>query len=405
MVLLALGALAWLVYYLYKKHLTLSERAQAIRDSFKHCPPQLQPHDLDKAARIVEALENEAENIKSTLHITADKTVRFQIKLSSFFDLLSAQKKKLIIEIRSDRTYRVQCITGKLGRGSYGKVVELFDLHTNQQTAMKIATPAKQNKNNEQDWKQAETDLTKEYNNFAIVYNRGAIHAVGVQHKPLSKVIILIKLTANRLTQRLAYEGNRYNGSLDQLVLQKISFKMRLYITLQVLQGMETLRAKKLIHHDLKLQNILYRFRPQERMPQVFVSDLGGATHENDLPEELKSGLTHTPAFTNSSRIALASWVPIDSVQKYFTEGAVRCSIGLTLCSILTGYCVTKDDYDTFRQLTWFLTNPPNQLKKYERLFSTLHSYIQNGLISGYFNMDLSDLREMVQKFYDECPD
>ncbi|MBS0648153.1 MAG: protein kinase family protein [Verrucomicrobia bacterium] len=399
MVLLALGALAWLVYYLYKKSLILSERAQAIRDSLKHCPPYLLPDDLDKAARVVESLENQAQSIRNSLRITADKTVRFQIKLFSYFDLLSPIKKKLIIELGPQRTWRVQCIISKLGRGSYGKVVQLFDLHTGQQTAFKIATPAKLNKNNPQEWTQANQDLNKEHINLMTVHRESRIPPPGIQDKPLSMIIILIKVTSSLENARLAYEGTVYNGSLDKLVFRRhLSFKARLHIALQMLRGLEILHAKKFIHHDLKLQNILFRQSPTAL--QVHVSDLGGVTHEDQLSQVIDSGMAHTPAFTNTFRISLASMMPTDSTQKYCVQKAEECSVGLTLCSILTGIEVTKVDYDAKHESIW---STVRDRKKYEPLISKIDNYIRRNIVISFLNANIHELKEMVEKFHQEC--
>lgn len=399
MVLLALGALAWLVYYFYKKSLILSERAQAIRNSFKHCPSHLQPYDLDQAARVVEALENEAKCIKNSLRITADKTVRFQIKLFSYFDLPTARKKKFIIDLGPQRTWHVQYIVSKLGRGSYGKVVQLFDLHSGQQTAFKIATPAKFNKNNPNEWTQANQDLNKEHINLLMVHRQSHTPPPGIQDKPLSTVIILIKLASSLMSARLAYEGTIYTGSLDKLVFQRhISFKARLSIALQVLRGLEVLRAIKLIHHDLKLQNILFRQSPMDL--QVHVSDLGGVTHEDKIPQEVDSGIAHSPAYTNSFRISLASLMPTDGTQKYCVKKAVECSVGLTLCSILTGREITKEDYDVRHELIW---STVRNRKKYEPLISKIDNYIRRNIVISIFNANITELKELFEKFHREC--
>lgn len=107
-----IAALAGLVYYLYKKHsLALSGRAQLILNSFKFLPQDLSDHDLIYLAKEVESLQKKTNRLE-----------RFQIRIFPAFYMPLQRKKKFIVEIGQNNTWRVQRIEASIGRGGFGKL-------------------------------------------------------------------------------------------------------------------------------------------------------------------------------------------------------------------------------------------------------------------------------------------
>ncbi len=380
-----IAALAGLVYYLYKKHsLALSGRAQLILNSFKFLPQDLSDHDLIYLAKEVESLQKKTNRLE-----------RFQIRIFPAFYMPLQRKKKFIVEIGQNNTWRVQRIEASIGRGGFGKVVRLLDLHNGQQTALKIATPPKKYKYDREDFTKACDDLKKEHRNLMLVHTPPNVKVIGVQDRPLSNILTITKLYRSKL-KRFAYEGTLYDGSLDKLNLRLFSIKVRLGIALQVLQGMETLMAKNLISHDFKPQNVLYR--KQLDVFEVHVSDLGGVTLESELPQELESGITHTPAYADSTRLKVAKKMPLQFLQRHLVRNSEKRSIGLTLFSILTGQ---KTIVESSLEEIWTYAQLPLQ-GEYGKLFSALKNYSSTGFFSGLFKSNISDLREMIRKLHEQ---
>jgi serine/threonine protein kinase len=385
-----MAALAGLAYYLYqKRNLALSGRAQTIFDSF-NTSQGLTERDLIYLAKEVESLQRQV-----MLQPRGTSSERFQLKIYPAFYIFSS--KKYIVEIGRNNTWRVQLIEAPIGRGGFGKVIRLLDLHNGQRTALKIATPPKKDKYDQEYSIKACEDLKKEHRNLILMHTPPPIKPVGIQDKPLSNILTITKLYRSR-SIHLAYEGTLYNGSLDRLNLRLLSIKLRLGIALQVLQGVEALLAKKLISHDLKPENILFRYQGQE-LPEVHVSDLGGVTLESELQQELKNGIAHTPAYADSTRLLVAQEIPLQFLQRHLVRNSEKCSLGLTVFSIITGQTATVE---SSLEEIWKSARLPLE-GEYKKLFSALKNYSSTGFFSGLFKSNISGLRELVEKLYLNC--
>jgi serine/threonine protein kinase len=342
-------------------------------------------------ARKVESLEKQIK-----LQKERNLTNRYQVKTYSGWFQLQSKTKKFLITEEKDNTWRVQYIETLLGRGGFGKVIGLFDLHTGAKTALKIATPPKAHKENQVYIEHANKDLEKEHRNLEHVHT--SPEPIGVQDKPLSPVVKIIKLYQALVHVRIAYEGTCYDGSLDKLLRRgTLSPKMRLGIALQVLQGVNTLMTNKLISHDLKTSNILYR--EHAILPEVHVSDLGGATHEDELQDEISTGgLVHTPAFADISRLQLAESVPIGFFQRSLVRTSEKSSIGFTIMTILTGKDVTVQSN---LEESWESAGLPLD-GDYKKLFSALQTNCSTGLVNAWFKSSIPTLIKMIQKLYQQ---
>jgi serine/threonine protein kinase len=392
-VFMALATLSSLVYYLMRQYLSLSPRAQIIRENFRHAPDSFNELDMVSIAKKVESLEKEIG-----LEQDRNPTSRYQVKSYSGLFQFQFKARKFLITEEVDNTWRVQYIETLLGRGGFGKVIGLFDLHTGVRTALKIATPPKELKENQTYIEQANKDLEKEYRNLIRVHTSPDIEPIGVQDKPLSVIVKIIKLYQALVRERMAYEGTCYDGSLDKLLRRgMLPLKMRLGIALQVLQGMNTLIRNKLISHDLKTPNILYRERAI--LPECHVSDLGGVTHEDELQSEINSGgLVHTPAFADTKRIQLAESVSIGFVQRSLVRTSEKGSIGLIILTILTGQDVTVNSN---LEEIWRSAKIPLE-SDYKKLFSVLKTNSSTRLCDAWFKSSVSNLIKMVQKLHQQ---
>jgi serine/threonine protein kinase len=388
---MALAALSSLVYYFMRQYLSLSPRAQIIRNSFRYAPNSFNELDMVSIAKKIESLENQIK-----LQKDRNLTNRYQVKTYSGWFQLQSKAKKFLITEEADNTWRVQYIEILLGRGGFGKVIRLFDLHTGARTALKLATPPKAYRENQQYIAHANNDLEKEHRNLKLVH--ASPTPIGVQDNPLSPIVKIIKLYQALVHVRIAYEGTSYDGSLDKLLRRgTLPLKMRLGIALQVLQGVNTLIRNKLISHDLKTSNILYRKRAI--LPEVHVSDLGGATHEDELQDEINTGgLVYTPAFADISRLQLAESVPIGFFQRSLVRTSEKSSIGLTIMTILTGKDVTVQSN---LEESWKSAGLPLD-SNYKKLFYALKTNCSTGLLNGWLKSSIPTLIEMVQKLHQQ---
>lgn len=389
-VVLALAALAGLVYYLIQRQTTFSQEAQKIRDSFKNPPKSLSYFDLNWLAQKIES-------------VTVEKMQpNERYKVVIFWGLW---RKKFIVSKGEDNAIHVQYIRKTLGQGGFGKVVKLIDLHTGVKTALKVAEIPKEFKHGEMPTefkgheeyvkvaylKLAEEDLKKEHNNLMHVHKPGK-KPVGVQDKPLTSVLTITKLYESSSKVRLAFEGSIYEGSLDRLDVEKLPVQIRLYIALQVLLGMKTLFNNNLISHDLKPQNVLFR-RVEQKELIIHVSDLGGVTREGDIAEELDKGLAHTPGFGNSEMIDLAASIPFGILKKKLVRDSEKGTIGFTICWILTGRL--PEDINSIDEICKEAGLSGNV---YKDLLKAIKKVFEGGLIAWLFKDNVKALRREVRK-------
>jgi hypothetical protein len=375
-VLLALTALAGVAYYLFQRCFALSIEAQRIRNSFQNPPRGLNSLDLYLLAKKVESMRNQ--------RMTLDERCKVRI-FPNFFNLRI--RKKFIVYIGPNNTLRVQYIEANLGNGSFGKVVRLVDLYSGNRTALKVATLPKSRRD---ELAKAEQDLKKEHRNLMIVHRPGHL-SLGVQERPETPVLRIFKLYESLTSESVGYEGPLYDGSLDKLQMGSFPKKDRLFIAFQILQGMETLLAHELINHDLKPDNVL--FRRVRGSFLVHIGDLGGATLEGHLGRELKSGIAHTSGFADNARLAVATLIPINVVQKSLVRCSEKRSIGVTIFWVLTGEDVT--DKSLFRE-AWRRAELPLD-GNYGELLMALEKSVDTGLLSQFFKDNVQGLKKKVE--------
>ncbi len=379
-VLLALAALAGLVYYLIQRHLTLSVEGEKIRGGFKNPPKSLSGLDLYFLAKKIESLQ-----IQKMI-----PNGRCKIEVFPAF-----ARKKFMVSKGEDNTFRVQYIAAKLGQGGFGKVVLLVDLQDGKETALKVAKIPKEFNHKAGYLASAQDDLLKEHKNLMLVHT-SKHKPRNVQDKPFTPVLTVTKLYNSKSKVSLAYEGSVYDGSLNKLKVMTFNLKTRLGIALQILQGMETLLANKLISHDLKPANILFRGDSDSLI--VHVSDLGGVTHQDQLSEALDKGLAHTPAFADSVRMGAASVIPIGFVQKRLVRDSEKCSIGLTIIWVLTGDLPTETKG---LKMIWQKAGLPSD-GAYKALRSALEKSFDTSLLGSFFKDNVDDLKKKVEKLYNK---
>ncbi len=393
-VLLALGVLAGIAYYLFQKHVPLSNKTLKIPDIFKPSPVPLSP----EAQKIFDSFKKPPQSLNETdLHDLAKQieflrgqrmspSDRYKVRLLDSFNLQT--RKKFILSRGPNNTLRVQYIEKKLGRGGFGKVVQLIDLHDGKQTALKVAKIPKHYHTNDRrhiladlsHLERAQEDLKKEHKNLMIVHTSSTT-ALGVQDKPLTPVLTISKLYLCTTKRSLGFEGTLYDGSLDKLRITSFTLKVRLLIALQILKGMETLLANKLISHDLKPQNILYRqvenLPKEQNLPLVHISDLGGVTHENDLEKELKKGLAYTPQYADAEQIKTASDSSFGFMQKGRVRTSEKCAVGLTIFWVLTGLDSNEGSDEAILKKAKI---PPT--REWKALFAALKDNTEKGLLN-----------------------
>lgn len=384
-VVLALAVIAGLVVYFIQRQLALSVEGKNIEDSFKKPPKSLSWLDLRCLAQAIESLKLQEMRPNE----------RYKVAIGLI-------RKKFIVSLGPDNVLHVQYIRKKLGQGGFGKVFKLIDLHTGAKTALKVAEIPEEFKHGEMPTEYkgreeyvkraylnaAEEDLRKEHSNLMIVHQSGK-PVLGVQDKPLTPILTITKCYDSASKVRLAFEETIYEGSLDKLDIEKLPVKTRLYIALQVLQGMRTLAHNDLVSHDLKPQNVLFRGSV------VHVSDLGGVTHKDDLSEELKKGLPHTPAYADTETIELAATVPIKFLQKKLVKHSEKCTIGLTICWILTGNLLEDiNSIDTLWQQAGLSD------KAYSGLLKALKAVFKGGFAATFFVNNVKALKKEVKKVY-----
>jgi serine/threonine protein kinase len=379
-VLLALAALAGLAYYLIQRHLALSIEGQKIRDGFENPPESLSWWDLRCLANKIESLQ-----IQEMM-----PNERCKIEVFPAFT-----RKKFMVSKGHDNTLRVQYVAATLGQGGYGKVVQLVDLQDGKETALKVAKVPKEYDHHPGYLRSAEADLQKEYDNLMLVHT-SKHEPRNVQDKPVTPILTVTKLYDSKSKVSLAYEGSVYDGSLNKLDVKALILKTRLWIALQVLQGMETLLVNKLISHDLKPANVLYRGSSDALI--VHVSDLGGVTHQEQLGEELNKGLVHTPAYADPVRIGVASAIPIGFVQKGLVRDSEKCSIGLTIIWVLTGHLPTAKKP---LNVIWEKAGLPSY-GKYKKLRSSLENSFNTSFFGPLFKDNLEGLKKKVEKLYNQ---
>jgi hypothetical protein len=369
-VLLALTALAGLAYYLFQRHFALSAEAQRIRNSFQNPPEALNSLDLYLLAKKVESMRRMTPADRCKVRI-----------FPNFFNLKI--RKKFIVYIGPNNTLRVQYIEATIGKGGFGKVVRLVDLYSGRMTALKVAR-------NPENVAKAEQDLKKEHRNLMIVHT-SRYPALGVQEKPETLVLRIVKLYESSMRESIGYEGPLYDGSLDKLVMMSFDIKDRLFIAFQILQGMETLLANKLINHDLKPANLLFRLVRGSLL--VHIGDLGGVTLEGQLGRELASGIAHTPRYADTSRIAVASAIRIGFFQRSMVRSSEKCAIGLTIFWVLTGQDVS--DQRLFRDI-WLRAGLPSD-GRYGELLEALETSADTSFLGQFVKINIQELKKKVE--------
>jgi hypothetical protein len=294
------------------------EKTDPVRKTQPTVPPPAPPSLL---SRVLE----QGEILKSKNLLSPTQVINMKIQAGS-------EVCKVFFSLTKTRELKIQQCIKTLGRGGFGKVYEIVDLKTRIHTALKMAIPPKGDKNSVDYQTKADADLEQEFNNLNLLNPHGTV--TGIQSPPISPLLTMIKVDRSFRVRkkRKAFEGLKYDGSIDKLNVHELPPTERFKILFQIAKGAQHYRKLELVHSDLKPGNILYLQRKRDYLAHI--SDWGSVWSQKNSAD---GGTIYTPHYANRADLKeiQSSWTTAGKVwsgKKYDIY-----SLGVTFFELLTG--------------------------------------------------------------------
>ncbi len=196
--------------------------------------------------------------------------------------LLSFGRTRVLVQRNAAGALGITSTHGKerLGRGTFGDAIRVTDITTASQTVMKRART---------DWKTniiirryARKDVVKEAKILMSIHEGG--RKVGIQKPPAHSAF---RIGRKMKKSWYGFVGAVYNkGSMDGMTVGVTPSPATRQVAIsgfyQTLCGLATLEEKKIIHGDIKPQNVLCN-EEQDKTWTFDISDLGGARHIDSI--------------------------------------------------------------------------------------------------------------------------